>query len=341
VSDELPRGWATAPVAEVIQDFQPGFASGEKNVAGGVAHLRMNNIGLVGELVLDLVRTVPEKLAKPRHDLRPGDVLVCTTNSGALVGKCAYFEGLKMPSAKKPRKLSEAEFQRVFKEVRDDIDELQLHDQILSGVVENLTRYPRLSNNSPAFFSAFYSAMRTDLIIRLGRIYDPEGKGGESCTLARCLGLIRDSPKYFTNEAIKARLSELYRTANRDYLAFHRPDLKQAGIDLDRIVQSRKRLIKLRHKLYAHKDVETVLSGKSDGFLSSHDEVRELIHLAHEIWNYYSRIWNASTHSHKTIGGDDYKWLFNHLRRGMKVKSLLDSQQLKRMRKRHERGKRS
>ncbi|MHB8522632.1 MAG: restriction endonuclease subunit S [Limisphaerales bacterium] len=90
--DELPQGWATAPVSEVIEDLQPGFASGEKNVEGGVAHLRMNNIGLDGELVLDLVRTVPEKLAKPRHDLRPGDVLVCTTNSGALVGKCACFD---------------------------------------------------------------------------------------------------------------------------------------------------------------------------------------------------------------------------------------------------------
>ena len=92
MSDELPKGWTSAPVSEVIENFQPGFASGEKTVEGGVAHLRMNNIGLDGDLVLDLIRTVPEKLAKPRHDLSPGDVLVCTTNSGALVGKCAYFD---------------------------------------------------------------------------------------------------------------------------------------------------------------------------------------------------------------------------------------------------------
>src|SRR5262245_6195945 len=92
MNNELPQGWATAPVSEVIEDFQPGFASGEKNVEDGVAHLRMNNIGLSGELVLDLVRTVPMKLAKPHHDLRRGDVLVCTTNSGKLVGKCAYFD---------------------------------------------------------------------------------------------------------------------------------------------------------------------------------------------------------------------------------------------------------
>ncbi len=92
MSEGLPKGWEIVSVAEVIEDFQPGFASGEKTVEGGVAHLRMNNIGLRGDLVLDLVRTVPEKLAKPHHDLRPGDVLVCTTNSGKLVGKCAYFD---------------------------------------------------------------------------------------------------------------------------------------------------------------------------------------------------------------------------------------------------------
>ena len=89
---ELPEGWASTTVAGVIGDCQPGFASGEKNVDGGVAHLRMNNIGLVGELILDLVRKVPVNLAKSHHDLQSGDVLVCTTNSAKLVGKCALFE---------------------------------------------------------------------------------------------------------------------------------------------------------------------------------------------------------------------------------------------------------
>ena len=92
MSAQLPHGWESTLVAEVIDGFQPGFASGEKNVEGGVPHLRMNNIGLSGALVLDLIRTVPERLAKPQHELKPGDVLVCTTNSGALVGKCAYFD---------------------------------------------------------------------------------------------------------------------------------------------------------------------------------------------------------------------------------------------------------
>jgi len=181
-----------------------------------------------------------------------------------------------MPSAKQLRILTEAEFQRVFNEVRSDITELQLHDRVFSGVVENLTKYPRLSHNFPAFFSTFYAAVRTDLIIWLGRIYDPEGTGHESCTLSRCLVALRDNHRFFTDEAIKVRLTKDYRTANPDHLAFHRPVLKQIDDDLDRIGKKRKRLISLRHKMYAHKDLETVLSGKREEFLSSHDEVREL-----------------------------------------------------------------
>jgi len=85
--------------------------------------------------------------------------------------------------------------------------------------------------------------------------------------------------------------------------------------------------------LYAHKDLETVL-GKQHEFLSSHDEVKQLIALAHEIWNRHSLIWDASTYSDKIIGEDDYNWLFGYLRRGMKVESLLANRQFERLRKR-------
>jgi hypothetical protein len=235
-----------------------------------------------------------------------------------------------MPPKKHPRKLSEAQFQQVFNEVRADINELQLHDKVFIGVVEQLGNYKRIGINFPGFFNAFLSAMRTDLVIRLGRIYDPEGTGHDSCNLARCLSTLRDNPQFFTQSAVTARLTEGYREANPDYHSFHRLDLKRIETDLKKI-KSCKRLINLRHKVYAHKDLETVLSGKRDEFLSSHDEVKELIQGAHDIWNHYSQIWNASTYSAMTIGEDDYKWLFTNLRRGMKVKSVLDNRRTNRI----------
>ncbi len=89
---DLLKGWADVLLEEVILDHQPGFASGKKDVVDGVAHLRMNNIGIGGEMVLDLVRTVPESIARSQYILAKGDVLVCTTNSAKLVGKCSLFD---------------------------------------------------------------------------------------------------------------------------------------------------------------------------------------------------------------------------------------------------------
>jgi type I restriction enzyme, S subunit len=87
----LPAGWKLSTVREVIEGYQPGFASGQKDVEGGVCHLRMNNVGVRGEMVLDLVRRVPQSLVTPKYKLQSGDVLVCTTNSGKLVGKSTVF----------------------------------------------------------------------------------------------------------------------------------------------------------------------------------------------------------------------------------------------------------
>ena len=88
---ELPKGWRHVTVGDVVTHCQSGFASGRKDVPGGLQQLRMNNVGLTGRLNMDLVRTVPPELASPERILKPGDVLVCTTNSGKLVGKSAYF----------------------------------------------------------------------------------------------------------------------------------------------------------------------------------------------------------------------------------------------------------
>lgn len=235
-----------------------------------------------------------------------------------------------MASKKAPRSLNESEFQRVFEEVRDDINELQLHNKVFVGVLNEFGKHPKLRINFPAFFHAFVNAMRTDLVIRLGRIYDPEGTGHDSCTLARCINILRDNPQFFTDAAITARLTEAYREANPDFLLWHREKLKKIDADLATIERSRTRLIKLRHKVYAHKDLETVLSGKRDDFLSSHEEVTELIRLAHDIWNRHSQVWSASTNSDKTIGEDDYKYLFGCLRRGMKVKTVMENRQTER-----------
>jgi hypothetical protein len=123
-----------------------------------------------------------------------------------------------MPAKKPSRKLNESEFQRVFNEVRSDINELQLHNKVFAGVIGEFAKYPQLRINFRVFFHAFGNAMRTDLVIRLGRIYDPEGTGHDACTLPRCLSTLRDNPQFFSDAAITARLRPDYREANPDFL---------------------------------------------------------------------------------------------------------------------------
>ena len=89
---ELPEGWVMCSLKEVLLDYQSGFASGKKDIQNGLIHLRMNNITTGGKLNLDLLRKVPPDLANSKHFLHKGDVIVCTTNSGQLVGKCALFD---------------------------------------------------------------------------------------------------------------------------------------------------------------------------------------------------------------------------------------------------------
>ncbi len=84
--------WKTYSIAQIIEDIQSGFACGNKDVVNGFLHLRMNNIHSDGKLDLTLLRRVPPELVGSKYRLKKGDVVVCTTNSGKLVGKSALFD---------------------------------------------------------------------------------------------------------------------------------------------------------------------------------------------------------------------------------------------------------
>jgi len=74
-------------------DLQNGFACGQKNIVGGIPHLRMNNIDDIGFLNLDLARTVPLKYKNEKYTLINGDILFMATNSEDKIGKsCVIYD---------------------------------------------------------------------------------------------------------------------------------------------------------------------------------------------------------------------------------------------------------
>jgi len=90
---DVPDGWMTAALGDVVTEVQPGFACGANNRDGnGVAHLRPMNVNAEGEIDLSDVKYVPEgRVDNARRWLKKGDVLFNNTNSTELVGKTAFY----------------------------------------------------------------------------------------------------------------------------------------------------------------------------------------------------------------------------------------------------------
>jgi len=85
--------WTLHRLGDLVTDAQSGFASGERSDSG-VAQLRMNNVTDRGTFDWSTLLRVPaSRETVGAFSLERGDVLFNNTNSAALVGKSALFEG--------------------------------------------------------------------------------------------------------------------------------------------------------------------------------------------------------------------------------------------------------
>jgi type I restriction enzyme S subunit len=90
LNDELKADWRWVEIGALLEDIQPGFASGKHNSDGhGVVHVRPMNVSRKGRLDFSDVRFVEDVSG---HRLKRGDVLFNNTNSPALVGKTAFVD---------------------------------------------------------------------------------------------------------------------------------------------------------------------------------------------------------------------------------------------------------
>lgn len=93
MSGDLPDGWRTVALGDVLENVQPGFACGERDESGTI-QLRLNNILPSGEMDWGKFIRIPDELVNAdRYALNTGDLLFNHTNSAELVGKSAIFPG--------------------------------------------------------------------------------------------------------------------------------------------------------------------------------------------------------------------------------------------------------
>jgi type I restriction enzyme S subunit len=94
---KIPSEWKIVKLKDIAVEIKSGFASGKRDEADGIIHLRMFNIGLNGMLSFDEVIKVPKPKDWRRYLLRYGDILlVNTSGSEEHIGKVAFFEDVEL-----------------------------------------------------------------------------------------------------------------------------------------------------------------------------------------------------------------------------------------------------
>lgn len=85
------KGWEEKRIEDIVIEIKSGFACSKQNeVLDGVVHLRTHNINIEGDINLNKVTQIPEKLVdKNAYGIMVGDILFNNTNSTELVGKTA------------------------------------------------------------------------------------------------------------------------------------------------------------------------------------------------------------------------------------------------------------
>jgi type I restriction enzyme S subunit len=89
--------WPEICLEDLLEDIQPGFASGQ-NTTDGILQVRMNNVKPDGSWDWSKERRVPATIRQlEKYSLQPGDILFNATNSPEQVGKSALFLSSEEP----------------------------------------------------------------------------------------------------------------------------------------------------------------------------------------------------------------------------------------------------
>ena len=88
----IPASWKVVRLKDIILEAKPGFACGKRD-KNGIIQLRMDSIGLDGNINPEAFVKIPISKNYKAYTLKPGDILFNNTNSIDLVGKTALFKG--------------------------------------------------------------------------------------------------------------------------------------------------------------------------------------------------------------------------------------------------------
>lgn len=186
---------------------------------------------------------------------------------------------------------SEADFRKVLAAICLDLGEaLDRYTLFRNLMAAKQGAYTKAVSQSPTFWSLVYGGLQEATLFRLCRAYDQHDG---ALTLRTLLETIRMRPAFLPAPGDPIDEAHLQR------------DLASVSHEASRPV---KHLMMWRHKLFAHRDAEKIVSERTlgDDYPITYDEIGTLLDNGFGIVNRYSVTFFRTSNLAKIVGADDY-----------------------------------
>ena len=218
----------------------------------------------------------------------------------------------------KPIQISgDVDLEKLLKRLSDDIVEAPAFLRLHQLLAVKFGEYQREVNQSPFFWTLAAKAVLEAGLLRIARIYDQEKS---ALSLRRLLLTIHANPHLFEDEAVKRRVNSAYAEGMRS--GSHSPNPEQIDADLKIVSDGDPLVDKIviwRNTLGAHISPKRMLKEPRAEFnFLSPDDAFGLCTRAFDVFNRYTSLFHATTHSKMIIGEEgSAEAVFKYLRIGL------------------------
>jgi hypothetical protein len=216
------------------------------------------------------------------------------------------------------------ELQSLMEKLANEVVDASIYWRLHKRVQVMAELFRREVTQSEAFWSTAQQALLDATVFRLCKVYD-DYRG--ALNLKNLLETIRDNAAYFDPACFRERMttnSNVEELASQDRM----PKPQLLAEDLAYVQADTNPLVKLlqnaRNNLYAHHSARDVITQAdlSVKYPMTKGQVDELLERAHEIVNRYSHLYFSTTFSRQLVGEEDYKGVFESLRRDLQQREV-------------------
>ncbi len=213
---------------------------------------------------------------------------------------------------------SPKELNRLLDALSDDIVQANIYYRLFRDLDASREQYTHEFSQSETFWFLVMGAIRDAFLVRACRVYDKHDK---SLNLVNLLDTVKANLNLFSRAEFRQRLKDnafVESLADQDRV----PCSRQLDEDIEFASTRNPHVLGLfhfRNNILAHRGAQFSL-GKTqiiDDNRLTWGDLEALLNKGITIFNRYSSLFRASTHSCQMIGHDDYKNLLNCLRLGL------------------------